>query len=95
MSSPAPVESHGLRAPSLADALIPAVSLIVLIALTIAIFGTAATDGPLQVALLTSAAIAALIALKNGATIERVRTAATAVLPRRWRRSSSCSRSVP
>ena len=42
--------------------------LIVLIALTIATFGVSATDGPLQVALMLSAAFASLVALKNGYT---------------------------
>jgi NhaC family Na+:H+ antiporter len=54
------------RAPSLLDALLPVVVLIALIALTIALFGVAATDGPLQVALFLSAAFASLMALKNG-----------------------------
>jgi len=56
------------RDPSLLDALIPVVALIGLIALTIVLFGTGATDGPLQVALLTSAVVAGLVALKNGHT---------------------------
>jgi Na+:H+ antiporter, NhaC family len=63
------------RDPSLLDALIPVVALIGLIALTIALFGTAATDGPLQVALLTAAVIAGLVALKNGHTTASVRDA--------------------
>ena len=42
--------------------------LIGLIALTIATFGVGATDGPLQVALMLSAAFAGLVALKNGYT---------------------------
>lgn len=46
----------------------PIVVLIGLIALTIVTFGVAATDGPLQVALMLSAAFAALVALKNGYT---------------------------
>jgi hypothetical protein len=54
------------RPPTLLDALLPVVVLIGLIALTIALFGVGATDGPLQVALLLSAAFASLIALKNG-----------------------------
>ena len=41
------------------DALLPVLVLIGLIALTIALFGIAATDGPLQVALLLSAAAVA------------------------------------
>ncbi|HJT64630.1 MAG TPA: Na+/H+ antiporter NhaC family protein [Candidatus Limnocylindria bacterium] len=64
------------REPSFLDALIPVVALIVLIGTAIALFGTDATGGPLQVALLTSAVIAALVALKNGHTITRVREAA-------------------
>jgi NhaC family Na+:H+ antiporter len=64
------------RAPSLVDALIPLVTLIGLIALTIALFGTDATSGPLQVALLTSALIAGLVAYKNGFTAARIREAA-------------------
>jgi Na+:H+ antiporter, NhaC family len=54
------------RPPSLLDAILPVVVLIGLIALTIASFGVGATDGPLQVALMLSAAFASLIALKNG-----------------------------
>jgi len=63
------------RAPSLLDALIPVVALIGLIALTIVLFGTGATDGPLQVALLTAAVVAGLVALKNGHTTAAVRDA--------------------
>jgi NhaC family Na+:H+ antiporter len=54
------------RAPSFADSLTPIVVLIVLLALTIVLFGLDAMSGPLQVALFTSAAVAAAIALKNG-----------------------------
>jgi NhaC family Na+:H+ antiporter len=58
------------------DALLPIGVLIALLALTIAFFGTAATDGPLQVALLLSAAFASLIAFKNGHTVAAVADAA-------------------
>ena len=54
------------RPPSLLDAILPIVVLIALIGLTIVTFGVSATDGPLQVALMLSAAFASLIALKNG-----------------------------
>ena len=54
------------RKPSLLDALIPVIALIVLIALSVYLFGVDATEGPLQVALLLSASIAALVAHKNG-----------------------------
>jgi NhaC family Na+:H+ antiporter len=56
------------RPPSMLDAIAPIVVLILLIALTIASFGIGATDGPLQVALMLSAAFASLVALKNGYT---------------------------
>ncbi|HEY7270948.1 MAG TPA: Na+/H+ antiporter NhaC family protein [Dehalococcoidia bacterium] len=59
-------ESPNVREPSIVDAVIPVVVLILLIGMSLALFGTAATDGPLQVALLLSAAVAALVARKNG-----------------------------
>ena len=58
------------------DAILPIVVLIGLIALTIASFGVGATDGPLQVALMLSAAFASLIALKNGYTTAALADAA-------------------
>src|SRR3954452_24600846 len=64
------------RPPSLLDAVLPVVVLIALIALTIGLFGVSATDGPLQVALLLSAAFASLIAFKNGFTVSAVADAA-------------------
>src|SRR3954453_12307698 len=64
------------RPPSFLDAFLPVVVLILLIALTIGLFGVSATDGPLQVALLLSAAFASLIAFKNGFTVEGVAEAA-------------------
>jgi NhaC family Na+:H+ antiporter len=64
------------RAPSLLDSLLPIGVLIGLLALTIALFGVSATDGPLQVALLLSAAFASLVAFKNGFTVESVGQAA-------------------
>jgi len=62
-------ESHTLsdaRKPSLADAIIPTVTLIVLIAGAFLLFGQNALDGPVQVALVLSAMVVALILLKNG-----------------------------
>src|SRR3954449_12292502 len=64
------------RPPSLLDAVLPIVVLIGLLALTIGLFGVSATDGPLQVALLLSAAFASLIAFKNGYTVAAVADAA-------------------
>jgi len=60
------------------DAVLPVVVLIALIALTIVVFGISATDGPLQVALLLSAAFAALMAFKNGYRASEVGEAAIA-----------------
>ena len=64
------------RAPSFTDAVSPVVVLVVLLALTIVLFGIDATAGPLQVALFTSAVFAGLVALKNGHTSARLRDAA-------------------
>ena len=58
------------------DALLPIFVLIGLLSMTIALFGISATDGPLQVALLLSAAFASLIAFKNGYTVSSVADAA-------------------
>jgi Na+:H+ antiporter, NhaC family len=64
------------KPPSLLDAILPIVVLILLIALTIVTFGVGATDGPLQVALMFSAAFASLVALKNGYTTAALADAA-------------------
>jgi Na+:H+ antiporter, NhaC family len=68
--------THPPRAPSFLDALAPVIVLIGLLTLTIALFGLEAADGPLQVALLTSAAFAGVVALKNGYTAATLREAA-------------------
>lgn len=54
------------KSPSLADALIPLISMAVLIAGSLLLFGLDALDGPIQVALIASCLVAAVIALKNG-----------------------------
>ena len=64
------------RPPTLLDALLPVIVLITLISLTIVLFGVDATLGPLQVALLLSAAFASLIALKNGYSVASIADAA-------------------
>ncbi|HEX6149937.1 Na+/H+ antiporter NhaC [Nocardioides sp.] len=61
--------------PSLADALIPLIALAVLIGGSLLLFGLDALDGPIQVALVLCAAVAALIALKNGHPWTEVQTA--------------------
>ena len=77
--------------PTLLDALIPVVALVVLIGMTIALFGTDATAARSRVALFTSGAVAALVA-SNGHSITRVRDAAIGGHQRRRSApSSSCS----
>src|SRR6478735_4131435 len=68
--------ASGPRAPSMLDAVLPIVVLIVMLAMTIYLFGIDATNGPLQVALLLSAAFASLMAFKNGYTVAGVADAA-------------------
>jgi NhaC family Na+:H+ antiporter len=61
-----------VRAPSVVDAVIPLVTLAVLIGGSLALFGLDALDGPLQVALVLCAMVAALVALKNGHPWEEI-----------------------
>jgi len=60
------VTVSNIREPSYADAIIPVATLLVLVAGGVFLFGVASTDGPVQVALLLSCAVTALIVLKNG-----------------------------
>ncbi len=55
-----------VKEPSLLDVLIPLVTLIVLIAGSVYLFGLDAITGPTQVALILSTMVAALVILKNG-----------------------------
>ena len=57
---------ESIKEPTYADAIIPVVTLVVLVAGGVFLFGVASTDGPVQVALLISCAVTALIVLKNG-----------------------------
>lgn len=61
-----------IRPPSMLDALIPLAFMIVMLTWSIVLFGIDAALGPLQVALLMSAVVAALVAHKNGHTWERL-----------------------
>ncbi len=54
------------REPSLTDALIPLVALVVLVGGCLLVFGLDALDGPIQVALILCCMVTALVALKNG-----------------------------
>ncbi len=58
------------KAPSLFQALIPLVVLVVLLALNVAVFGDSGLDGPNQIALLMAAAVAMAIGLFNGNTYD-------------------------
>jgi NhaC family Na+:H+ antiporter len=55
-----------IREPSFIDALIPIGVLILLLFLSVKLFGSDSSGGPNQVALLLSAMVAAIIAIKNG-----------------------------
>jgi NhaC family Na+:H+ antiporter len=65
----------GRRQPTLLDALIPCIALIVLLALSYLLFGDTASSGPNQVALLFCGLIAAGIAYKNGLSWSSIREA--------------------
>ena len=75
MASPV-ASTREIRPPSLIDALVPMAVLIGLLVSTIVLFGIDATNGPLQVALMASALVAGLVALKNGHTSAAVSEAA-------------------
>ena len=68
------------REPSLADALIPLITLALMIAGALALFGLRALDGPVQTALILCCMVAALIALKNGYQWEDVQKAGQGAL---------------
>ena len=61
-----------VRQPSMLDALIPLLFMIVLLSLSIILFGIDAAVGPLQVSLLMSAVVAAVVAHKNGHSWEKL-----------------------
>ncbi|HTP00562.1 MAG TPA: Na+/H+ antiporter NhaC [Anaerolineales bacterium] len=65
-------KERAVREPSLVDALIPLLFMILLLALSIVLFGLDAALGPLQVALFMSAVVAAVVAHKNGHSWERL-----------------------
>ena len=64
-----------IRPPSLLDSLIPLLTLIVLLALSVGLYGVDATLGPLQVALFMAAVVGAAVAAKNGHSWEEIGTA--------------------
>jgi NhaC family Na+:H+ antiporter len=72
MSTDLPNKEKTIREPSLLDALIPLIFMIALLATSIVLFGIDAALGPLQVALLMSAVVAAVVAHKNGHSWEKL-----------------------
>lgn len=73
--APGSDEGAGARPPSLLDALIPVIVLVVLLALSYLLFGSNASSGPNQVALLFCGIVAAGIAYKNGMPWDGIRQA--------------------
>ena len=67
-----PTESRNIKEPSYADAIVPLITLIVLIAGSVSLFGSAAVDGPMQVALILSVMVTSFIILKNGHSWESI-----------------------
>lgn len=55
-----------VKAPSYLDAAIPLLVLIALVGASVALFGLAAVDGPMQVAMILATMVAVVIILKNG-----------------------------
>ena len=68
-------DSRPVRPPSLLDALIPAIALVGLLALSFILFGDTASSGPNQIALLFCGIIAAGIGYKNGMAWDGIRQA--------------------
>jgi NhaC family Na+:H+ antiporter len=67
-----------IKSPSLLDAAIPVVALILLLALAVYLFGSDASSGPTQIVLILGAAIAAIVAIKNGHAWAELQTAMVA-----------------
>ena len=72
MSNQTPDRPRYVREPSYADAIIPLVVLIGLIAASVFLFGIDAVGGPMEVALILAGMVASLIVLKNGYSWEDV-----------------------
>ena len=61
-----------IKRPSLVQAFIPIAALIALLTINVFIFGTAATDGPNQIALLMAASVAGIISWRLGNSWEKI-----------------------
>lgn len=77
-----------IKKPSLADAVVPIAVLVILLSFSVYLFGDSSSAGPNQIAMVIAAAIAALIAFKNGndwhsiqnAIVKGISTAMAAIL---------------
>ncbi|MCK4785795.1 MAG: hypothetical protein KAV87_18715, partial [Desulfobacteraceae bacterium] len=61
-------KEHVIKPPSLLDALIPIIFLVIMLASAVVLYGADGTSGPIQVALILSMIVAGLVGLKNGHT---------------------------
>ena len=76
------------KPPSLTDALIPIAALVVMLSLSVFIFGSDSSSGPNQIVLTMAAAIASIVAIRNGfkwgslqrAIVDGISTAMIAIL---------------
>ena len=81
-------KSPSAKPPSLTDALIPIVALVIMLSLSVFIFGSDSSSGPNQIVLTMAAAIASIVAIRNGfkwaslqrAIVDGISTAMIAIL---------------
>ena len=79
---------NDIKAPTIVDALIPIVSLVIMLGLSVYLFGSDSSSGPNQIVLTLGAGIAAIVAIQNGhrwkdllqAIVDGISTAMGAVL---------------
>ena len=84
------IEPSSTKEPSYLDAIIPLVTLILLIAGSVSLFGPAAVDGPMQLALILSVMVASFVILKNGHSWESIVKSSQTALPPSRARFSYC-----
>jgi NhaC family Na+:H+ antiporter len=63
------------KSPSLLDALIPIAALVMMLALSVYLFGSDSSYGPNQIVLALTAGIASIVAIKNGYNLQRAMVA--------------------
>ncbi len=77
-----------IKPPSMPDALIPIIALVILLAGALYLYGSDGTAGPIQVALMLSMMVAGLVGLNNGQIWTKP---PWKVSPKRWLQFLSCS----